>query len=149
MQVAEEDDGVEALDVDAGFEQVYGAGDEGALAGAAHDLDLVRAAGGGAFEGVVVLALFAVFLAPPGVEVVHLHGDAVGVQVAGAKDDDPLFRPAVFAQELEQVLSLDPRPAYQDDAERIYTMNFADFDVSFRVNQHTVHILKIVLIAVD
>ena len=54
-----------------------------------------------------------------------------------------------IVQELEQVLSLDPRPAYQDDAERIYTMNFADFDVSFRVNQHTVHILKIVLIAVD
>ena len=54
-----------------------------------------------------------------------------------------------IAQELEQVLSLDPRPAYQDDAERIYTMNFADFDVSFRVDQHAVHILKIVLIAVD
>ncbi|NNH01513.1 tRNA (N6-threonylcarbamoyladenosine(37)-N6)-methyltransferase TrmO [Acinetobacter sp. ANC 5414] len=38
-----------------------------------------------------------------------------------------------LVNELEQVLSLDPRPAYQNDPERIYKMNFADFDVSFLV----------------
>ena len=38
-----------------------------------------------------------------------------------------------LVNELEQVLSLDPRPAYQNDPERMYKMNFADFDVSFLV----------------
>ena len=61
LQVAEEHDGVQALDVHAGLQQVHGAGDEGALAGAAHRLDhvgaVVRAAH--ALEGVVVLRLVA------------------------------------------------------------------------------------------
>lgn len=98
------------------------------------------------------------------------YSDAVPEAQSGYAQDEPIRKTVIWmdtaeaqknqllgsgvlqpqtAQELEQVLSLDPRPAYQDDAERIYTMNFADFDVSFRVNQHTVHILKIVLIAVD
>lgn len=33
-----------------------------------------------------------------------------------------------------QVLSLDPRPAYQDDPERIYGMEFAGMDIRFRCN---------------
>ncbi|MEI2707325.1 MAG: hypothetical protein V9E89_19275 [Ilumatobacteraceae bacterium] len=57
LQVAEEDDGIQPLDVHAGLQQVDRAGDEGAFAGAAHRLDhvgaVVRAAH--AFEGVVVL----------------------------------------------------------------------------------------------
>lgn len=36
-------------------------------------------------------------------------------------------------QELEKVLSLDPRPAYQDDEERVYGMKFADLDVRFKI----------------
>lgn len=36
-------------------------------------------------------------------------------------------------QELEEVLSLDPRPAYQDDENRVYGMKFADLDVKFKV----------------
>lgn len=49
-------------------------------------------------------------------------------------------------QELEQVLSLDPRPAYQDDEERIYGMKFADLDVKFRVifNNIEVYILNFI-----
>ncbi|MDO4222417.1 MAG: tRNA (N6-threonylcarbamoyladenosine(37)-N6)-methyltransferase TrmO [Acinetobacter sp.] len=37
--------------------------------------------------------------------------------------------------ELEQVLSLDPRPAYQNDTQRIYAMKFANLDVKFRIAQ--------------
>ena len=33
------------------------------------------------------------------------------------------------------VLSQDPRPSYQHDPERIYTMTFAGYDVSFRVKE--------------
>ncbi|CAB1214030.1 tRNA (N6-threonylcarbamoyladenosine(37)-N6)-methyltransferase TrmO [Acinetobacter bouvetii] len=53
-----------------------------------------------------------------------------------------------IVHELEQVLSLDPRPAYQDDAKRIYTMNFAHFDVSFRVGLDAITILAIVELSV-
>ena len=45
--------------------------------------------------------------------------------------------------ELTQVLSLDPRPAYQDDAERIYKMKFAQFDVAFQVINQEIHVLSI------
>ncbi|ANF82089.1 tRNA-Thr(GGU) m(6)t(6)A37 methyltransferase TsaA [Acinetobacter sp. NCu2D-2] len=38
---------------------------------------------------------------------------------------------AQIIDELEQVLSLDPRPAYQDDEDRVYGMKFADVDVKF------------------
>ena len=40
---------------------------------------------------------------------------------------------AQLVNELEQVLSLDPRPAYQEDEDRIYGMSFADLNVKFKV----------------
>lgn len=46
-------------------------------------------------------------------------------------------------QELAEVLSLDPRPAYQADPERIYGMRFADFNIKFIVNQTSVLIVEI------
>ena len=49
--------------------------------------------------------------------------------------------------ELEQVLSLDPRPAYQDDESRVYKMKFSDLDVSFKIYQQTVEIIDIVMIS--
>ena len=45
--------------------------------------------------------------------------------------------------ELEEVLSLDPRPAYQADEKRIYGMHFAEFEVKFSVNVEMVKILNI------
>ncbi|WP_218209171.1 tRNA (N6-threonylcarbamoyladenosine(37)-N6)-methyltransferase TrmO [Acinetobacter sp. F9] len=48
-----------------------------------------------------------------------------------------------LVQELEQVLSLDPRPAYQDDEGRIYGMKFADLDVKFKVNLNYVQIIEV------
>ena len=36
-----------------------------------------------------------------------------------------------YISELEQVLALDPRPAYQDDEERIYGMRFGSLNIKF------------------
>lgn len=49
-----------------------------------------------------------------------------------------------YVQELEAVLSLDPRPAYQEDAERIYGMNFGGVEVKFKVAESSVEILHII-----
>ena len=45
--------------------------------------------------------------------------------------------------ELEQVLSLDPRPAYQDDESRVYKMKFANLDVHFVVNDQLIEIIDL------
>ena len=45
--------------------------------------------------------------------------------------------------ELEQVLSLDPRPAYQHDAERVYGMRFAMLNVRFTVGEQDVTIVAV------
>ncbi|TCB46906.1 tRNA (N6-threonylcarbamoyladenosine(37)-N6)-methyltransferase TrmO [Acinetobacter terrestris] len=41
-----------------------------------------------------------------------------------------------IVNELEQVLSLDPRPAYQNDAERVYGMKFTEFEIKFMVDEY-------------
>ena len=46
--------------------------------------------------------------------------------------------------ELEQVLSLDPRPAYQHDQERIYGMTFDHFELRFTVGESEVLILEMI-----
>ncbi|TCH65356.1 tRNA (N6-threonylcarbamoyladenosine(37)-N6)-methyltransferase TrmO [Acinetobacter sp. ANC 4862] len=52
-----------------------------------------------------------------------------------------------LVNELEQVLSLDPRPAYQNDPERIYKMNFANFDVSFLVGLDHITVVALVTLS--
>lgn len=42
-----------------------------------------------------------------------------------------------------EVLKNDPRPSYQRDPERIYTMDFADYSVSFRVEDDTVTVVGV------
>ncbi|MDM1765385.1 MULTISPECIES: tRNA (N6-threonylcarbamoyladenosine(37)-N6)-methyltransferase TrmO [unclassified Acinetobacter] len=49
--------------------------------------------------------------------------------------------------ELEQVLSLDPRPAYQEDESRVYKMKFSNLDVSFKVSQIDIEIIKVQVLA--
>jgi tRNA-Thr(GGU) m(6)t(6)A37 methyltransferase TsaA len=44
---------------------------------------------------------------------------------------------------LKQVLSQDPRPRYHDDAERIYGMPFAGWDVRFRVADSVVTVVEV------
>lgn len=43
---------------------------------------------------------------------------------------------------LRQTLSLDPRPSYHDDPQRIYGMPFGDYDVRFRVEEDTVTVVE-------
>lgn len=52
---------------------------------------------------------------------------------------------AQLIDELEQVLSLDPRPAYQDDADREYGMLFAAFNIKFQVNDELIQITAVAL----
>lgn len=44
---------------------------------------------------------------------------------------------------LRELLALDPRPRYHDDAERVYGMPFRDVDVHFRVSDGTVVIVSL------
>ena len=105
LQVAKEHHRVEPLDVHAGGQQIDGAGDKAAFARAAHLLDQIGAALCGALERVVILRRRAVLAAPGGIPPLHLHCNAVGVQVARTEDDDFLLRSAVLAQPLEKVLA--------------------------------------------
>ena len=71
------------------------------------------------------------------------HSDAVGGFTQNA--DDYLLQ-VKFPQELLQrvptekqkallgVLSHDPRPSYKQDSDRVYGLNFADFDIRFSVS---------------
>ena len=59
----------------------------------------------------------------------------------------PLLHEAVLAdcpwQAIEELLCQDPRPAYQHDPERIYRLDFADWNVAFQVSGQSVHVLKL------
>ena len=69
------------------------------------------------------------------------YSDAVDAQ-SGYATDVPKRKIVIWEvtpniaiqQEIEQVLSLDPRPAYQQDPNRIYGMRFGDWNVRFRVD---------------
>jgi hypothetical protein len=43
-------------------------------------------------------------------------------------------------------LSLDPRPAYQHEPERIYGMHIGEFNVRFRIDAQVVQIVAVKLI---
>ena len=45
------------------------------------------------------------------------------------------------------VLAGDPRPAYQDDPQRVYGFNYAGFDVRFTVHQGVLTVVEIVTLA--
>lgn len=54
---------------------------------------------------------------------------------------------AVFSEEqknaLAGILSLDPRPAYQNDPDKIYGLTFAGYDIHFKVRDDSVIVLDI------
>lgn len=61
-----------------------------------------------------------------------LEVDWSGVALlSGLKDD------------IEYILRQDPRPAYQNDPERVYKMDYAGYTVSFLVKEQTVFVKKI------
>ena len=51
--------------------------------------------------------------------------------------------PAEKRSALRAVLSLDPRPRYQDDPERVYGFRFADLEIRFCVNGETLTVLSV------
>ncbi|WP_284880136.1 tRNA (N6-threonylcarbamoyladenosine(37)-N6)-methyltransferase TrmO [Acinetobacter variabilis] len=92
------------------------------------------------------------------------YSDAVIDAQSGYAQDEPSRKPVIWSEdaeqqkklllekgkisaqlleELEAVLSLDPRPAYQDDENRVYGMRFADFNIKFSVNETSVMIVEI------
>lgn len=50
---------------------------------------------------------------------------------------------------IEEVLSFDPRPAYQNEPERIYGMHIADRNVRFRIDSTGVEIIAVEIIVVE
>ena len=44
-------------------------------------------------------------------------------------------------QELEQVIAQNPKPAYQNDPERVYGLSFANLNVKFQITEETVKIV--------
>ena len=50
----------------------------------------------------------------------------------------------VDVDKLREVLSLDPRPSYQNDSERVYGMQFSGYDVRFAVRNRVVEIIEFI-----
>ncbi len=46
---------------------------------------------------------------------------------------------------VREILSADPRPSYQDDPSRIYTLDYSNYNISFRVDADTLHVCKVKL----
>ena len=44
---------------------------------------------------------------------------------------------------IKELLAQDPRPAYQNDPQRIYTMSYADLEVRFSVNENVLQVIEI------
>ena len=51
--------------------------------------------------------------------------------------------PETKRQALLSVLSHDPRPSYHKDTDRIYGLNFSDFDIRFHVNEGILTVISI------
>ncbi|MBQ0101617.1 MAG: tRNA (N6-threonylcarbamoyladenosine(37)-N6)-methyltransferase TrmO [Firmicutes bacterium] len=80
------------------------------------------------------------------------HPEAVGGFSDGAAghklnvcDGDALLGriPEKKRETLMKALADDPRPSYQNDAERIYSMRFSDYDVAFRVDGENLYVLSV------
>ncbi len=55
----------------------------------------------------------------------------------------PNSAPADWALAMQEVLAQDPRPAYQQDPERVYHIILKPYEVSFRVQEGVAHVLAI------
>ena len=44
---------------------------------------------------------------------------------------------------IEQILSQDPRPSYQEDSERVYGMSYADYEIKFKVDKDLLTVVQI------
>ncbi len=92
------------------------------------------------------------------------YSDAIADAVSGYAQDAPKRKNIVWSEsaqiqqfdlikadasikkkleELVEVLSLDPRPAYHDDEERVYKMKFSEWDVNFKIVDDRILILSL------
>ena len=95
------------------------------------------------------------------------YSDAVVDAQSGYAQDEPIRKQVVWSEEamsqrdlllkqakltiqnvneLEQVLSLDPRPAYQNDEDRVYGMKFSHLEIKFSVTADAVRIECVLLV---
>ncbi len=79
------------------------------------------------------------------------HPDAAdGFAANGLKDrltvvwDDTSGMDSRSKEQVEEVLSYDPRPAYQNDMQRIYHLRYDKWEVSFRVEEKLAIVVKII-----
>ncbi len=74
-------------------------------------------------------------------------GDATKDYRLQVEIDAPLLHEALTAgcpwTAIEELLSQDPRPAYQHDPERIYRLDYADWNVAFRVSEQSVIVVAL------
>jgi len=56
---------------------------------------------------------------------------------------DKIDFPTDKLETLKKILSLDPRPAYQNDPDRIYGFVFADYEIKFKVDNNKVIVKEI------
>lgn len=80
------------------------------------------------------------------------HPEALGSYGEALKDyhldvDFPEHLLAMLPEEKRKAaiacLADDPRPSYQDDPERIYSMQFSEFDIHFRVHENRLEVIDI------
>lgn len=81
------------------------------------------------------------------------HSDATGGFTDTAADfllnvDFPADLLAILPEDKQEaavgVLSHDPRPSYQKNADRIYGITFAGFDIRFQVCDNTLHVKEVI-----
>lgn len=83
--------------------------------------------------------------------------DSVPDALGGFADDNAAYRLEVeISEELKakikpeklpaliQVLSQDPRPAYHNDAGRVYGMTYADYEIKFRADKDRIYVTDVI-----
>ena len=103
-------------------------------------------------EGADLLDMAPIYDIKPYIPYADSHPEARG-SFATAHSDDYLqvqFPPELLnkipqskQKPLIQILALDPRPAYQQDPERIYGFPFAGLEIKFRVEEETLYVCEV------
>lgn len=87
----------------------------------------------------------------PYIPYADIHGDAVGgftdrVRGIGLRIVEGLEllegMPEQKASVLKRMLEQDPRPAYHDNPDRVYSFEYAEYHIEFRVENDVIHILE-------
>ncbi|MBQ8203123.1 MAG: tRNA (N6-threonylcarbamoyladenosine(37)-N6)-methyltransferase TrmO [Clostridia bacterium] len=58
-------------------------------------------------------------------------------------DDTDKLLPNETKITLIECLGDDPRPSYKDDGDRVYKMNFADYEIGFKVDNNTLFVISV------